>query len=160
MLPRRNRRACPASQSGATVVEFAIVAVLFFTLLLGIMDFGRMLFTWNAAAEATRWGARVAVVCDKLTPDQVRDRMRRILPLLTNANIVINYYDPAGTINNACDKANCKAVEVSLTGFTFDAISPFMPFGLITVPDFRTYLPRESMEAVDAAGDQNPTCFI
>jgi len=155
MMPRS-----PAPQSGATVVEFAITTALFFSLLLGITDFGRMLFTWNAAAEATRWGARAAVVCDKLTPDQVRDRMRKILPQLTDANIVINYYDPAGTINNACDKASCKAVEVSLAGFTFDPISPFIPFGLITVPDFRTYLPRESMEAVDAAGDQNPACFI
>ncbi len=150
----------PASQSGATAVEFAIAAVVLFTLLLGIMDFGRMLFTWNAAAEATRWGARVAVVCDKLTPDQVRGRMRQILPQLTDANIVINYYDPPGVINNACDKASCKAVEVSITGFAFDPISPFLPFGRVTVPDFRTYLPRESMEAVDAAGDQNPACFI
>lgn len=154
------RPGSPAAQHGATTVEFAITAVLFFSLLLGIMDFGRMLFTWNAAAEATRWGARIAVVCDKLTPDQVRDRMRRILPRLANENIVINYYNPAGVINNACDKANCKAVEVSLAGFAFDPISPFMPFGLTTLPDFRTYLPRESMEAVDAAGDQNPVCFI
>jgi hypothetical protein len=146
------------------MVEFAIVAVLFFSLLLGIIDFGRMLFTWNAAGEATRWGARIAVVCDKLTPDQVRVRMRRILPELTNANIVINYYNPAGTVNNSCEGPagmdNCKAVEVSLSGFTFDPISPFMPFGLTTLPDFRTYLLRESMEAVNAAGDQNPVCFM
>jgi hypothetical protein len=160
MIPQRHRPASSASQSGAAIVEFAIVAVVFFSLLLGIMDFGRMLFTWNAAAEATRWGARIAVVCDKLTPDQVRDRMRKIVPQLTNANIVINYYNPLGTINNACDKDNCKAVEVSLAGFAFTPISPFMPFGLTTVPDFRTYLPRESMEAVNAAGDQNPVCFI
>lgn len=149
-----------ASQAGTTIIESAITAVVLFSLVLGIMDFGRMLFTWNAAAEATRWGARIAVVCDKLTPDQVRDRMRNILPQLTNANIVINYYDPPGTINNACDKASCKAVEVSLVGFSFDPISPFLPFGLTGVPDFRTYLPRESMEAIDAAGDQNPVCFI
>ncbi len=148
------------AHSGSTVIEFAMSAVVLFSLLLGITDFGRMLFTWNAAAEATRTGARIAVVCDKLTPDQVRERMRRILPQLANANIVINYYDPAGTINNACDKATCKAVEVSLAGFSFDPISPFMPFGLTAVPDFRTYLPRESMEAIDAAGDQNPVCFI
>jgi Flp pilus assembly protein TadG len=160
MIPRRHRSVSSASQSGVTMVEFAIVAVVFLSLLLGITDFGRMLFTWNAAAEATRWGARIAVVCDKLTPDQVRDRMRLILPQLTNANIVIDYYNPAGTINNACDKDTCKAVEVSLTGFTFNPISPFMPFGLVTVPDFRTYLPRESMEAINAAGDQNPVCFI
>jgi TadE-like protein len=160
MTLRRHSPAAPAPQSGATMVEFAIVAVLFFSLLLGIMDFGRLLFTWNAAAEATRWGARIAVVCDKPTPDQVRTRMKRILPQLTDANIVINYYNPAGTVNNSCTMDNCKAVEVSLSGFTFDPISPFMPFGLATVPDFRTYLLRESMEAVNAAGDQNPVCFI
>jgi Flp pilus assembly protein TadG len=154
------RRHLPVAVQGATTVEFAIVAVVFFSLLLGITDFGRMLFTWNAAAEATRWGARIAVVCDKLTPNQVRDRMKVILPQLTNDNIVINYYNPAGTINNACDKDTCKAVEVSLAGFTFDPISPFMPFGAVTVPDFRTYLLRESMEAIDAVGDQNPVCFI
>jgi len=160
MTLRCHSPAAPAPQLGATTVEFAIVAVLFFSLLLGIMDFGRMLFTWNAAAEATRWGARIAVVCDKLTPDQVRVRMRRILPELTNANIVINYYNPAGTVDNFCTMDNCKAVEVSLSGFTFDPISPFMPFGLTTLPDFRTYLLRESMEAVNAAGDQNPVCFM
>src|SRR5262245_18536487 len=97
------------------------------------MDFGRMLFTWNAAAEATRWGARVAVVCDKATPanrNRIISKMQRILPELTDANVVINYHDPEGTVNNACDKATCKGVEVSLTGFTFTPISPFMGFGL------------------------------
>jgi len=142
------------------MVEFAIVAVVFFMLLLGIMDFGRMLFTWNAAAEATRWGARLAVVCDKLTPNQIRDRMRRIVSQLTDANIVITYYDPEGTPNNACDKSTCKGVEVRLANFTFTPISPFMNFGLTTVPPFATYLTRESMESVNAAGDQNPACFI
>jgi Flp pilus assembly protein TadG len=154
----RHFSAAPAPQSGATMVEFAIVAILFFSLLLGIMDFGRLLFTWNAAAEATRWGARIAVVCDKPTPDQVRTRMKRILPQLTNSNIVITYYNPAGTVDPSCTMDTCKAVEVSLSGFTFDPISPFIP-GL-TMPDFRTYLLRESMEAVNAAGDQNPVCFI
>jgi Flp pilus assembly protein TadG len=157
MIPR-NRSVSSASQCGVTMVEFAIVAVVFLSLLLGITDFGRMLFTWNAAAEATRWGARIAVVCDK-DSDQIRDSMKKILPQLTNANIVINYYNP-GMTTNACDKDNCKAVEVSLTGFTFNPISPFMPFGLVTVPDFRTYLPRESMEAINAANEQNPVCFI
>jgi Flp pilus assembly protein TadG len=148
------------AQSGATIVEFAIVAALFFSLLLGIMDFGRILLAWNSAVEATRLGARIAVVCDKLTPGQVRDRMKKISPNLTDANIVINYYDPPGVVNNACTKDTCKAVEVALTGVTFDPISPFLPFDVIGVHDFRTYLLRESMEATNAAGDQNPVCFI
>ena len=160
MIAQARRGAQCRSQIGSTTVEFAIVAALFFSLLLGITDFGRILFMWNSAAEATRLGARIAVVCDKLTPNQVRDRMKKIVPQLTDANIVINYYNPPGTVNNACTKDTCKAVEVSLTGVTFDPISPFLPFNVITVPDFRTYLLRESMEATNAAGDQNPVCFI
>jgi Flp pilus assembly protein TadG len=160
MIAHAPRGARWRSQSGATILEFAIVAALFFSLLLGIMDLGRILFTWNAAAEATRLGARIAVVCDKLTPNQVRDRMKKILPQLTDANIVINYYNPPGIVNNACTKDTCKAVEVSVTGVAFDAISPFLPFEVIGVHDFRTYLLRESMEATNAAGDQNPVCFI
>ena len=148
------------SQAGATMVEFAIVAALFFSLLLGIMDFGRILFTWNSASQATRLGARIAVVCDKLTPSQVRDRMKRISPNLTDANIIINYYDPPGIVNNGCTKATCKAVEVSLSGVTFEPISPFFLFNVMGMHDFRTYLLRESMEATNAAGDENPVCFI
>jgi Flp pilus assembly protein TadG len=164
MTLRGHFSATSAPQAGATMVEFAIVAVVFFSLLLGIMDFGRLLFTWNAAAEATRWGARIAVVCNKVelgeVADKVRTRMKRILPQLTDGNIVITYYNPVGTVDNSCTMDTCQAVEVSLSGFTFDPISPFMPFALATVPDFRTYLLRESMEAVNAAGDQNPVCFI
>jgi len=155
-------------QSGATIVEFAMVITLFLTLLLGIMDFGRMLFMWNSAAEATRWGARVAVVCNKLSPDQIRGKMKMILPQLSDANIVINWYNPEGTINNSCDKSTCKGVEVSIynnqsnpndaKNLKIQAISPFMGFVMPPVPAFATYLPRESMEATNAAGDVNPVC--
>lgn len=158
-----------ARQAGSAIVEFAFVSVLFFTLLLGIMDFGRMMFTWNSAAEATRFGARVAVVCDKLTPDQVRTKMRRILPQLTDANIVINWQNPEGVSSPGCSQANCKGVEVSIynnpgnpddpNNFRIQAVSPFMGFIMPPVPPFPTYLPRESMEAINAAGDSNPVCL-
>src|SRR5678816_1532948 len=100
-------------QQGATMVEFAMAITVFITLLLAIMDFGRVLYAWNAAAEATRWGARIAVVCDQLSPDQIRSKMKIILPELTDANITINWYNPEGTVNNSCDSSNCKGVEIS-----------------------------------------------
>lgn len=141
------------------MVEFAIVAVVFFMLLLGIMDFGRMLFQWNAAAEATRWGARVAVVCDH-DSNQIRALMKRIMPELTDANILITYYNPEGSPSASCDKSTCKGVEVRLSNFSFTPISPLMNFGLTAVPPFATYLVRESMETRNAANEQNPVCFI
>lgn len=156
-------------QRGGAIVEFALVATIFLTLLLGIMDFGRMLLMWNSAAEATRWGARIAVVCDKATPAQVRSKMKQILPQLTDANIVIDWHDPQGTVNNACTASTCKGVEVRIynnaanaddpSNLKFVAVSPYMGFVVPPVPAFATYLPRESMEATNAAGDSNPVCL-
>jgi len=39
-------------QAGAAAVEFAVIAALFFTVLIGVMEMGRMIWGWNAAVEA------------------------------------------------------------------------------------------------------------
>ena len=62
MKTRQNFK--PFKQRGVAAVEFALIASIFFTLVFGVMEMGRMLFYMNTAAEATRLGARVAVVCD------------------------------------------------------------------------------------------------
>lgn len=51
-------------QRGAAIVEFALVAPLFFLLLLGAMEFGRLLYLWNTVQEVTRNAARQAVVAN------------------------------------------------------------------------------------------------
>ena len=50
------------TQLGAAVVEFGLVVILFFTLLLGIIEFGRFMYLWNSAQEVTRNAARMAAV--------------------------------------------------------------------------------------------------
>jgi len=49
---------------GTSSVEFALVVVLFFLLVFGIIDAARMMWHWNAAAKAAHWGVRFAVVND------------------------------------------------------------------------------------------------
>jgi Flp pilus assembly protein TadG len=49
---------------GMTSVEFALVCVVFFMMIFGIIDFSRAMWEWNAAAKATHWGVRYAVVND------------------------------------------------------------------------------------------------
>ncbi|MDD5329660.1 MAG: pilus assembly protein [Sulfuricella sp.] len=138
-LPGRRR------ERGAVVVEFALIAIVFFSLLLGIMEFGRLLFTWNSAAEATRWGARLAVVCD-LGDATIKDKMRLIMPQLQDSNIVIAYTpDP-------CDETNCQSVAVSVTGVSITTMIPILNVTL-PIPPFSTSLPRESMSSTD-----NPVC--
>jgi Flp pilus assembly protein TadG len=130
---------------GVAAVEFAIVSALFFTVLFGAMEMGRLLWTWNAAVEATRLGARLAVVCD-IDDTTITTRMIERLPTLSASNVTIAYIEPG------CTAATCQAVQVSLTGYTHDTIIPFVPLSL-TLPPFTTTLRKEFMQS---AG--NPVC--
>ena len=49
-------------QKGAAAVEFALICMLFFTILFGILELGRMMYLYNTMQEVTRRGARAAVV--------------------------------------------------------------------------------------------------
>lgn len=54
-------------RSGASAAEFAIVLPLLLIFLLGIIDAGRWLWTFNRAEKAAQMGARFAVVGDPVT---------------------------------------------------------------------------------------------
>jgi Flp pilus assembly protein TadG len=133
-------------QGGATALEFALVMIFFLTVFLGILDFARMLWTWNAANEATRWGARISVVCDKGAAAVVAS-MQKILPQLAPANVQIDWYDSAGAVSTTCTFSNCAGVNVRITALDYKWISPigFSNHAAIPMPGFSTYLPREIM---------------
>jgi len=59
-------------QHGAYTVEFAIVGLLFFVLMFGVLEMGRLLFTVNALNESARRGARLAAVCNIQDPRILR----------------------------------------------------------------------------------------
>jgi Flp pilus assembly pilin Flp len=137
-------------QRGAAAIEFALIAGLFFTLLIGIMEMGRVLFYWNSAAEATRLGARLAVVCD-LNDADIKARMQALLSILPASKIEIGY-QPAG-----CSVATCREVTVNiLAGVSVATFIPYTPLSL-TLPPFSTTLPRESMLST-VNGIANPVC--
>ena len=61
------RRLCH-DQTASSAVEFAVVLPLLLVLLLGLIDTGRFLWTWNRAEKATQMGARFAVVTNYVEP--------------------------------------------------------------------------------------------
>jgi len=135
----------PSRQRGAAAVEFALLAGFLFTLLFGVIEMSRVLFYWNTATEATRLGARLAVVCDQNSVATVKARMQAMLGVLQSGNIDIAY-SPSG-----CDQNSCRSVTVSITGVNVATMIPFIPLN-IQMPPFSTTLPRESMNSA------NPDC--
>ena len=56
------RKLLRTSEKGTSMAEFAIISVVFFMMIFGIIEFGRLFYTHNALTDAARRGARYAVV--------------------------------------------------------------------------------------------------
>jgi Flp pilus assembly protein TadG len=160
-------------QQGVAAVEFALVAMLFFTILLAIIEIGRMLFIFNTMQEMTRRGAREAVVRWVDAASQADIKSIAVFngasmpanPDLTAANITITYLqkdgvtevttlpgNPANPGDNlsACGDstriANCiYYVRVSITGATFTPMMGLFDFLTMPLPSSEVTMHAESL---------------
>jgi TadE-like protein len=144
-------------QRGVAAVEMALVMLFLVQLLLGIVDFGRWLHAINSAGEATRYGARTAVVCDNSLAGRnaARDRMIFFLPPGTPTSAIT--ITPLSGSTVGCAAAEVCAVSVSITGVTLPAIAWFLPANL-PIPNQSVVLPRESLLSTINAST-NPACI-
>lgn len=148
------------SQRGTTVVEFAIVAVIFFTVLFGLIDLSRLYFDVAALDEATRRGARLAAVCPVNDPEISLTAVfagpggqSTLVPGLGTQHISLQYLnadgnavvDPSGT-----GYGSIRYVRVSIQNFQVQTVIPFMT-NVIDLPAFQTTIPSESLGRVGVA---------
>lgn len=146
-------------QKGAETVEFTIISLLVFAVLFAIIEFSRALFVWNALAEATRRGARMAAVCPVPAAGGTSPQAQQaaifnaissssgtssIIGGLTPAMIGVRYLSNAGAV--VTNPIFTNFVEVSITGYTHNLIIPLWGSS-ISAPAFRTTLPSESLGA-------------
>src|SRR6266545_5644124 len=103
MMPTTKRR---NKQRGAMLVEFSIAAAVFLTVMFAVLEFGRVLWTHNALADAARRGARYAVLNQESKIDEVK-------------NVVV-YGDPAGGTNPVVENLSTTNVQVDYTNFKLD----------------------------------------
>jgi Flp pilus assembly protein TadG len=132
-------------QRGAAAVEFALVSIYMIALIIAVIEFAMLMYIYSSAIEATRLGARLAVVCDK-DDAQVKARMKDMLSILKPENIQITYP------SSSCSSATCDPVTVKIVNLTHKATIPLVPL-TFNIPEFSTSLPAESLSS---AG--NPVC--
>jgi len=83
LLPQRQ------TQAGQEVVEFALILPVLILLLLGIIEFGVLMYSYNSIAHATREGARVGVIGTAST-DMIIDAVLARTPLaLTRDDVTV-----------------------------------------------------------------------
>lgn len=160
-----------SKQKGVTMVEFSIIALLFFILVFSILEVSRLLFVWNAVADAARLGARAAAVCSVNSNDIVNITLSNptgggnaFLPgNLTAANVKVRYLNVAGNeVNNPDPNTNPTAfmlvryVEVSIINYQHNLLIPVLG-GPITLPPFTTTRPREALGVLPVTGTPDAT---
>ena len=160
------RRAFKKSERGAAVAEFAVACLFFFTVLIGIIEFGRLLYTHNALTDAARRGARYASLHTEdagcvqniviYGEKHVDADCQPTGPPLINGikaqgvNIAVTYAG-ADTDNDPEDDepidtsygSNLGTATVAIENFNFRLGIPLLNL-TITMPDYRTTMSAES----------------
>lgn len=139
---RRNRQT--NTEHGSSLVEMVIGASVLMTVVFGVLEVGRLLWTHNALAEAARQGARYAAISTQ------------------NVNNVKNFVvygtaSPGGEANPAVyglTTSNVNVtysgfgvkqgtVSVEITGYEFNFNVPIFGGG-VTMPSYKSTLTGES----------------
>ena len=146
---RSERLAGRRSRRGQSLVEFALVAPVFFLVLLAIIEAGRFMFYYETLNNATREGARYAIVnganslvcptgppapgsvpCDTDGGD-VEQRVRDAAFGVVGAGFTVTrlWHDGTGIETN-----NGRGFTVTVTAeYTYDSLVPLVPLPPITV---------------------------
>ena len=101
----QKRKPNEKGERGASLLEFAIAATVFLTVLFAIAEFGRALWVHNALTDAARRGARYAVLHQAADIEDVKK--------------VVVYGDLTET-TPILENFSTDNVDVSYSGFTLD----------------------------------------
>ena len=143
------------NQRGAALVELAIVSGVFFTVIFGILEFGRLLWTHNALQDAARRGARYATVRRDDTagnlavkkmvvygdPNANPATASPVVSGLTTSDVTVAYENYNGVQLSA--KATVSITNASTGNYKFKFAVPLIG-GTLTMPSYKTSLPGES----------------
>jgi Flp pilus assembly protein TadG len=101
-------------EHGQALVEFALVAILFFTLLMGIIEGSRAIYAYNTVANAARVGARTAIV-NQDSDTVIAAAIKEAVALgLTEDDVTFV----------SCATKGC-TISVTVT-YDFEAVAPFI----------------------------------
>lgn len=135
---KRGRRVVEllGGESGAAIIEFALVTPLLLLLVFGIIESGRAIYTVNALASAVRDGARYGATCDLGAYGQT--------PVMSTAcrtgieSIVVGAFQPLGKPLTTPFPPECCEVDIVVgshgirveVSYDYDPITPISSWDL------------------------------
>ncbi|MBA4096430.1 MAG: hypothetical protein C0484_06605 [Rhodospirillum sp.] len=119
LVARRRLSQLRRDQRGVAAVEFAMIAPIFFGLLIGIMDVGRYMWTLNTIQYAIDQGVRAGVV-QQLSTEDVTDLVKGSLAGLDASAVEVDVTDDAASLSvvAATDYAFLFPISMFMSGTT------------------------------------------
>ena len=116
---RRRLSQLRRDQRGVAAIEFAMIAPIFFGLLIGIIDVGRYMWTLNTIQYAIDQGVRAGVV-QQLSTEDVTSLVKNSLTGLNASTIAVDVTDDAAslTVAAATDYAFLFPISMFMSGTT------------------------------------------
>ena len=123
---------------GVTLVESALILVLFLTLLLGVMEVGRFLNTRQVLTHAAREGARFAIAPASGTntlpdADEIRARVDSYL-LAANIHDAVTTVKCPPSATEACTKDPAMAVATGSVITEYTEVTVSKTYTVVTAP--------------------------
>jgi Flp pilus assembly protein TadG len=121
------------SERGSALVEFAIASTVALTMIFGIIDFGRGLYTYHLVTNAARAGSRYAIVHGSAcavtgcpaSSDDIQTYVRGLAPGIDPNSLAVTTTWPGGCIGANTNGPGCP-VTVTVT-YPFRFIVPLLP---------------------------------
>jgi Flp pilus assembly protein TadG len=140
------------AERGASLMEFAIGATVFLTVLFAVIECGRLLFTHNSLQDAARRGARYAGLRRPGTDDLAVKRMvvygnpngtgTPVVSGLTTNDVQVYYNQPNGL--QLGSRATITITNTSTGNYKFKFAVPLVG-GTITLHSYKTTMAAESL---------------
>jgi Flp pilus assembly protein TadG len=141
------------NERGGTLIEFTVVASVFFMMLVGIVAAGNLYYTHNALVEATRRGARYAALNPSGSTTAVKNVVvygtdtpaqgaTSLIYNLQTTNVSVCYSGTTSCPGTAFNVAQ-GSVTVTIENYSFPFVLPTSTTS-ITMPPYRTTLTGES----------------
>lgn len=127
------------------MIEFTVVATVFFAMLVGIVAAGNLYYTHNALVEATRRGARYAV----LHPTGSTTAVKNVVVYGTDSpaqgatSLIYNLQPTNVTVAYSGLNVAAGSVTVTISNYSFPFVLPTATTS-VTMPPYRTTLTGES----------------
>ena len=132
------------AETGSGLIEYALIFMLFMTMILGIADFGRLLYAFhfvsNTARDATRWAAVNGATCTNdgscaawATHTDIENHVTQNVPAgIDSSKLHAVASFPSTTANCTVKNSPGCNVDVVVT-YTFNFVFPFVSSKALTL---------------------------